>query len=44
MFFSLFQQERLLQARQECFNKQLEVLAEPLGALYDKTHKEYAGT
>ena len=39
-----FQQERLLRARRDRFNKQLESLAEPIGSLVDKHSDEYEGT
>ena len=38
-----FQDERLLDARKTNFNKQLEHLAEPIGAMLEQTSKEYRG-
>ena len=39
----LFQPEQLLKDRQEDFNKQLAVLAEPLSALFEPPASEYSG-
>ena len=39
-----FQQDQLLKDRQTEFNRQLDVLAEPLGALYERTAAQYTGT
>ena len=39
----LFQGKRLLEDRKLDFNKQLDHLAEPIGAMLQKTSEEYAG-